>query len=187
MIYVTEDFQKEAQNTPGLDTKELVVMSFLSAILFAGQIALAPIPNIEIVSVLIYIYSQIYRKKVFFIIYVFVLLEGCMYGFGLWWLGYLYVWSILAVIVLLMNRNQTQKSLFSCSMILGAYGLSFGFLYAIPYFVVSGREAGFAYWIAGIPFDLLHCLGNVAVAFTLYKPLYFLLNLLSHGNFFHRQ
>lgn len=93
MVYVTEDYPKGTQSTPRLDTKELVVMSFLSALLFAGQVALAPIPNIEIVSVLIYIYSQIYRKKVFFIIYVFVLLEGCMHGFGLWWLGYLYVWS----------------------------------------------------------------------------------------------
>ena len=73
-----------------VNTKELAGMALLSAILLIGQVGLSFLPNIEIVSLLIYIYTQIYRKKVFFIIYVFVFLEGCIYGVGLWWFGYLY-------------------------------------------------------------------------------------------------
>ena len=154
-----------------INTKELVILAFLGAILLVGQVALAVLPNIEIVSLLIYIYAQIYRKKVFFIIYIFVILEGCIYGFGLWWLGYLYVWSILAAVVLLQKEAQHQKSVLFCCVILGAYGLSFGFLFAIPYFIIAGVSAGTAYWVAGIPFDLLHCGGNIIVSLLLYKPL----------------
>ena len=66
------------------NNKELVSMGFLSAILLIGQVGMSYLPNIEIVSLLIYIYTQVYHKKVFFIIYVFVFLEGCIYGFGLW-------------------------------------------------------------------------------------------------------
>lgn len=146
-------------------------MAFLGAILLAAQVALAPLPNIEVVSLLIYIYAQVYRKKVFFIIYMFVILEGCIYGFGLWWLGYLYVWSILAAIVLLLKEGQQRKSVLLSSVVLGAYGLAYGFLFAIPYFIVSGTSAGIAYWVAGIPFDLMHCAGNVVSALLLYKPL----------------
>lgn len=146
-------------------------MAFLGAILLAAQVALAPLPNIEVVSLLIYIYAQVYRKKVFFIIYMFVILEGCIYGFGLWWLGYLYVWSILAAIVLLLKEGQQRKSVLLSSVVLGAYGLAYGFLFAIPYFIVSGTSAGMAYWVAGIPFDLMHCAGNVVSALLLYKPL----------------
>ena len=62
------------------NNKELVSMGFLSAILLIGQVGMSYLPNIEIVSLLIYIYTQVYRKKVFFIIYVFVFLEGCIYG-----------------------------------------------------------------------------------------------------------
>lgn len=151
-------------------------MGFLSAILLIGQVGMSYLPNIEIVSLLIYIYTQVYRKKVFFIIYVFVFLEGCIYGFGLWWFGYLYIWSVLALIVLWNGRQQT--SVIMTAVILGAYGLSFGMLYALPYFIAGGWAAGFSYWVSGIPFDLLHCAGNVAVSLICYRPLRTLLGKL---------
>lgn len=151
-------------------------MGFLSAILLIGQVGMSYPPNIEIVSLLIYIYTQVYRKKVFFIIYVFVFLEGCIYGFGLWWFGYLYIWSVLALIVLWSGRQQT--SVIMTAVILGAYGLSFGMLYALPYFIAGGWAAGFSYWVSGIPFDLLHCAGNVAVSLICYRPLRTLLGKL---------
>ena len=151
-------------------------MGFLSAILLIGQVGMSYLPNIEIVSLLIYIYTQVYRKKVFFIIYVFVFLEGCIYGFGLWWFGYLYIWSILALIVLWSGKQQT--SVIMTAVILGAYGLSFGMLYALPYFIAGGWAAGFSYWVSGIPFDLLHCAGNVAVSLICYRPLRTLLGKL---------
>ncbi len=158
------------------NNKELVSMGFLSAILLIGQVGMSYLPNIEIVSLLIYIYTQVYRKKVFFIIYVFVFLEGCIYGFGLWWFGYLYIWSVLALIVLRSGRQQT--SVIMTAVILGAYGLSFGMLYALPYFIAGGWAAGFSYWVSGIPFDLLHCAGNVAVSLICYRPLRTLLGKL---------
>ena len=151
-------------------------MGFLSAILLIGQVGMSYLPNIEIVSLLIYIYTQVYRKKVFFIIYVFVFLEGCIYGFGLWWFGYLYIWSVLALIVLWNGRQQT--SVIMTAVILGAYGLSFGMLYALPYFIAGGWATGFSYWVSGIPFDLLHCAGNVAVSLICYRPLRTLLGKL---------
>ena len=159
-----------------LNTKELVSLSILSAVLLIGQIGMSYLPNIEIVSLLIYIYTQIYRRKTFFIIYVFVLLEGCIYGFGLWWFGYLYIWSILALIVLLTGKPQT--SVMTTSAILGLYGLSFGLLYSIPYFFAGGWAAGFSYWVSGIPFDLLHCAGNIAVSLVCYRPVRSLLGKL---------
>ena len=82
----------------GLKVKETALLALLSAILLIGQIALGFLPNIEVVTLLIMVYSIVFRKKVFFIIYVFVLAEGLVYGFGIWWFNYLYVWSIQAVI-----------------------------------------------------------------------------------------
>lgn len=160
-----------------ISTKDVVIMALLSAILFVGQIGMAFLPNIEAVSFLVYIYTQIYRKKVFLIIYVFVFLEGCVYGFGIWWLCYLYLWSVLAVVVLLMGKRET--SVIIAAVVLGAYGLSFGALCSVPYFLSGGWAAGFSYWVSGIPFDLLHCAGNVAVTLVLYQPIKKLLERLT--------
>lgn len=161
-----------------VSTKELVSMALLSAILIIGQVGLSYMPNIEVISLLVYIYAQIYNRKVFLIIYVFVLIEGCIYGFGLWWFGYLYIWSILAIVVLINRKKRTSIAM--TGIILGAYGLAFGFLYSLPYFFAGGFAAGFSYWVSGIPFDLLHCVGNIAVSLVLYRPLRSLIGRLAY-------
>ena len=87
--------------------KLLVTLGFLSAILVLGQLGMAFLPNIEPVTVLLIIYTLAYGKKVFPVIYTFVLLEGLIFGFGIWWISYLYIWSILAVIVLVFRKNNS--------------------------------------------------------------------------------
>lgn len=153
----------------------LVVSSMLTAVLFAGQVGMQFLPNIEIVTLLVILYTRIYGKRVFAIIYAFVLLEGLFYGFGIWWISYLYIWSIFALAALLIKSD----SVILWSMISGIFGLSFGFLCAVPYFVTGGPGAGLAYWGAGLYFDLLHCGGNVLLCAVLYRPLYKALSFLA--------
>lgn len=154
-------------------TLELVWMALLSAILLLGQIGMSALPNVEIVTPLIIIYTLIFRKKVFYIIYTFVFAEGLLYGFGIWWVNYLYVWAILALIVLMFREEQ---SIFLWAILAGAFGLLFGLLCSIPYFVTAGIGGGFAYWTAGIPFDITHCIGNVVTTAIIFKPVYMILN-----------
>ncbi len=156
-----------------LQVKEIVVLAMSTAVLFAVQVMLAFIPNVELVSLLIIIYTQVYKKKVFYIIYAFAILEGIYYGFGIWWFMYLYVWSILAIITLILIK---QKSIFVWTFVSGIFGLVFGALCSIPYFIIGGIGTGVAYWIAGIPFDIIHGVGNTTVAIILYKPITYILN-----------
>ncbi len=156
----------------------MVTMGFLSAILLIGQVGMAALPNIEPVTMLIIVYTLIYRKQVFYIIYTFVILEGLIYGFGIWWFSYLYIWTILAVIVLLMKKNQ---SVLMWVVVAGAYGLAFGFLCAIPYFISGGWGAGIAYWMSGIPYDITHCIGNTVLTALLFKPVYNVLNKMNRA------
>lgn len=143
-------------------------MGFLSAILLIGQVGMAFLPNIEPVTTLIILYTLTYKKHVFSVIYTFVLLEGIVHGFGIWWMSYLYIWSILALIVLALQKID---SVILWAVISGAFGLSFGALCAIPYLISGGPGAAFAYWTNGIPYDILHCAGNFVLTLVLYKPL----------------
>ena len=42
-------------------------------------------------------------------------------------------------------------------------------LLALPY-LAGGPWAALSYWVAGIPFDLLHCAGNFVMALVLFQP-----------------
>ena len=95
--------QTRQTNHP-VKTIRLVTMGVLSSILLVTQLGMAFLPNIEPVSTLIIVYTLCYKKRVFPIIYTFVLLEGMVFGFGIWWVSYLYIWKILALLVLSLQK-----------------------------------------------------------------------------------
>jgi energy-coupling factor transport system substrate-specific component len=151
-----------------LTLRDLCTLALLGALMMGAQVAMASLPNIEPVTVLMMCTALVYGRRAFYACYVFVLLEGLVYGFGFWFLNYLYVWAVLVAAVLLLRRN---TSYVFWSVVAAIYGLSFGALCAIPYFITGGWAAGFAYWVGGIGFDLLHCAGNAVMAALLLRPL----------------
>jgi len=148
--------------------RRVVVCGLLAALLLVLQVIMAPLPNIEPVSLLVLVYTLVFGRQVLFILVPFIFLEGLVYGFGLWWFGYLYVWPLWALAVLLLRGDRPPLVWATAS---GAFGLCFGALFAIPYGITGGLWAGVSYWLAGIPFDLLHCGGNFVLALLLTKPL----------------
>ena len=123
-------------------TARIVTAGVLSAILLVGQVGMSFLPNIEPVSTLIILYTLTYKKRVFPVIYTFVLLEGVLFGFGIWWISYLYIWSILALVALAFQK---LDSAILWAVVSGSFGLLFGALCAIPYLISGGPGAAFAY------------------------------------------
>lgn len=151
-----------------LSTRELAALALLTGLLLAAQVALAALPNIEVVSLLIVLYTRRFQVKTLLIIYVFALLEGLLYGFGLWFINYLYIWTVLWGLTMLL-RN--MDGIIGWVLLLCGFGLGFGTLCSIPYLFIGGLSMMGSYILSGIPFDLLHALGNAAAAAVLFKPL----------------
>lgn len=145
----------------------MATMGVLSAVLLIGQLGMSFLPNIEPITCLIMIYTLVYKKQVFPMIYTFVILEGMVFGFGVWWVSYLYIWTILAGITLLLQKNQ---SVLLWAVVAGGFGLLFGALCAVPYLLAGGPAAAFSYWAAGIPYDIIHCAGNFVITLAVFQP-----------------
>lgn len=157
--------------------KDIVIIGMMGALLVGIQVAigLLPIPNLELVSLLIITFTLVFGYRTLYIIYIFVLLEGFFYGFGPWWINYMYVWTILFFIANIFRKR--EEALF-WAIVSATFGLSFGALCSIPYFITGGFPSGMAYWVSGIPFDIIHGIGNFVVALLLFKPIYRILNKL---------
>jgi len=152
-----------------LNIRELVLLSLLAALLLVGQVAFAVLPNIEVVSILIIIYTLFFKKKTLYVIYLFALLEGLIYGFGTWWIMYLYVWTILWGITMLLQK---EKSPVIWAFVSGFFGLAYGTLCSVPYFFIGGVTTGLAWIAGGLLFDVTHGISNFLIALVLFKPLY---------------
>ena len=152
----------------GLSARDITIMALMVAIIEVSKVALAQIPNVELTSFWVIMFTLYFGTRVFYVIPVFILLEGMMYGFHLWWIMYLYAWPLLAVVVLLLRK---MKTAWEWSFVSGLFGLLFGFLCAIPYIFTSGLTGAFAWWVAGIPWDLVHGVANFAIMLVLYNPM----------------
>lgn len=155
-------------------TKDLVRDALLATVLLVLQFSMSWLPNIELVSLLLIVYTLVFRRHVWVILYVFVALEGVIYGFGLWWFSYLYVWAILCAAVFLLWGHGTPSPP-SVSLLAGIFGMLFGLFCSVSYLFMGGPGAALAWWISGIPFDILHGAANFLLTLVLFQPLYSLL------------
>ena len=78
-----------------LQTRQIVLAGLMGALLMVLKEALAPVPGVEPVSLLVILYALCLPAAAPWAIAVFVVLEFILYGFGLWSWMYLYIWFIL--------------------------------------------------------------------------------------------
>ena len=147
---------------------ELILFGILGALVFAMKVVMAALPNIEPVSLCLLVFGAVFGWKALYPCYVYVVLEILCFGLGTWNICYLYVWAILALVAWLM-RNQQHPLVWA--LISGVFGLLFGALCAPVYVFTGGWSFALSWWVSGIPFDLLHCAGNFAMALVLFVPL----------------
>lgn len=156
-------------------TYDIAVIGIAIALIEVCKAAMMGLPNIELTSFWIIMFTLLLGRKILLVIPAFILIEGCMFGFGTWWIMYLYAWPLLVFLTWIFRK---QKNVLFWAVLSGLYGLFFGAMCAIPYVVISsfdggiwsGLYAGFTWWVAGIPFDLLHCAGNFVLMLALYHP-----------------
>lgn len=156
-----------------MPVRKITRIALLSAILYVSKVALEFLPNVELVSLLTVLYTLVFGKEAFLIVTVFNLFELIQWGFGTWWISYLYVWSLLVLITLLLKKFIKEEFLI-WSVVSGLFGLIFGSLFAIVYLPVDPAYA-LAYWISGLPWDVWHGVCNFVLMLVIGKPLYLLL------------
>ena len=89
---------------PRLDLRHLLIFAMLGTIQFVSKQALEFLPNVELVSTLTMVYTLVYRKRGLIPVLVFILMEGLLWGFSVWWFPYLYLWPILWAVTMALPK-----------------------------------------------------------------------------------
>lgn len=164
-----------------LDLRHLVLFAMLGTIQFLSKQLLEFLPNVELVSTLTMVYTLVYRRQALIPVLLFIFMEGVLWGFGIWWVPYLWLWPLLVGLTLLLPRRmplwlQVPVYAGTCAL----FGLSYGTLYSpwqAAVFLDWDLKKTLAWIAAGLPWDLTHALGNLALG-TLIVPLSLLLRRL---------
>lgn len=147
-----------------LNIKEIAVFGMLGAMMFASKMLMEVLPNIHLLGVFTIATTVVYRQKALYPIYIYVILNGLIAGFNVWWVPYLYIWTILWGATMLLPKNMPKKAKpFIYSGLCGLHGFLYGILYAPAQALFFGLsfEATVAWVVAGFPFDLIHGISNI--------------------------
>ncbi len=147
-----------------ISVRETVIFAMLGTLMFCSKIIMEALPNIHLLGMLTMVYTLVFRVKALLPIYVFVILTGLYAGFAVWWVPYIYVWTVLWAITMLLPKNMPKWAVVVVyPIVCGLHGLAFGTLYAPAqalFYKFSFEQT--LTWIAmGFWFDVTHCIGNM--------------------------
>ena len=135
----------------------------LSAMMYVSKIIMEMIPNVHLLGVFVVAITVVYRKKALYPIYTYVLLNGLIAGFSSWWIPYLYIWTVLWGMTMLLPQNIPPKiKPIVYMLVCASHGFLYGTLYAPAQALLFGMDvrATIAWIIAGLPWDIVHGISN---------------------------
>jgi hypothetical protein len=159
----------------------VTTMAVMAGLLVALKFALSFLPNVEVVTLLIAVFSLVWGVRYSLpATVVFCLVEMAIYGIAGWVLLYFIYWPTLALVFhFALRRKSRVVSLVLCVAIGAVFTVAFGVLSAsVETLLVVGnvakeRLATFfvSYYVKGLWFDLVHVVSVVASILALFLPL----------------
>ncbi len=156
--------------------KTTALVGIMAATAECAKLALAALPNIEAVSLLLALFSYVFGWAGVLASVVFVCIEPLIWGMGPWLLSYLIYWPVLSLIFLLLGRLRL-KNRFLITGIAVFLTFLFGILTSlVDIGLFSGSYDRFfwrfgIYYARGIVFYALHVSSNLVIFLFLFSPL----------------
>ncbi len=163
-----------------LKLKEAVIFGMLGAVMYASKLIMEVLPNIHLIGVFIVAITVVYRKKALYPIYIFVFLTGLLGGFNMWWIPYLYIWTVIWAGAMLLPKNLPPKAApIIYAIVCSLHGFLYGVIYAPAQALMFGLDfKGMVAWIvAGLPYDLIHGISNFISGLILIVPIISILKI----------
>lgn len=150
---------------------EMTLFAMFGSMMFISKIVMEFLPNVHLLGMFTILLTVVYRKKALVPIYIYVLLNGVYSGFNMWWVPYLYIWTVLWAVTMLLPKNMGKKTqMIVYPLLCALHGLCFGTLYAPAQALMFSLsfEQTVAWIVAGLPFDVVHAVGNLVAGLLIY-------------------
>ena len=152
------------------------LVGMMAASVECAKLALAALPNIEAVSLLLALYSYVFGFWGVLAALVFVCIEPMVWGMGTWVVSYLIYWPLLALVFCLLRFLKVRNRF----IVSGAVVLLTAFFGVLTSFVDVGLFSGSLeglfyrfgiYYLRGVGFYLTHTISNAVIFLLLYPIL----------------
>lgn len=143
----------------------------LISIAVIGRIYMNFIPNVQPLTSIIIITAIIMgRTNGVLVASISIIVSNLYLGFGTWTFPQIISFSLIAIICGSFHRFKDKKYFVYILAILGVFaGYFHGLIMSFFDYIVFGNF--WAYYLAGLPFDTYHAIGNLIISLILYQPI----------------
>jgi len=146
--------------------KDIALIAMLSAASVAGRIILEPLPNIQPTTVIVIVTTMALRLRYGLLTALLsVLLSNLFQGHGLWSIFQIAGWWTVAVVSYFYGKTRWRRNVWVSAVFAGFAGLIYGMVVSLNGLMFTKNII--AYYLAGLPFDLAHALGNFVIYLVL--------------------
>ena len=148
--------------------RTVALVGICAASIECGKLALMALPNIEVVSILIALFSYSFGFSGLLATFIFVLIEPLLFGFGSWFISYLIYWPLLSLVFLFLGKIKMKNR-----WLITVIAVTMTFLFGVISSLVDiGLFSGlyedfftrfFIYYVRGIPFYVLQIATNAVI------------------------
>ena len=160
---------KNKSRNPGL------IFVILAVLAISGRLLLEPIPNVQPVTFLI-IMVGIYFGISYSIAFaaIVTMSSNVMLGHGIWTNYQIFAWAIVGIIAALLRSQFIQNEKLNIpklAVFAGFSGFLFDWIVSLSILHTVDPSFFLIYLLNGLPFDLLHAAGNIALVAWFANPL----------------
>ncbi|MEC5422428.1 ECF transporter S component [Virgibacillus sp. C22-A2] len=146
---------------------KLTLIALLAALAVVGRVTFSFLPSVQPVTALIIICGLILGPFAAVVLaFLTTFLSNMMLGMGIWAIWQVVSWSLIGLLSGLIGKIPGRKPLLVIIIFAVFSGYLYGFLISLTSYQITGKFL--PYYLAGLPFDTNHAIGNAVFIIILY-------------------
>ena len=150
-----------------MNTYKLTLLALLAAMAVVGRSVFAFLPNVQPVTSIIIICGLFLGPVSAIILAILTtFLSNMLLGMGIWTIWQVISWGIIGLISGLLGMIPRKIPIFLIVLFAIFSGYFYGFIISLTTYQITGKF--WPYYLAGLPFDTNHAIGNAVFIILLY-------------------
>lgn len=165
-----------------MNTYKITILALLAALAVVGRSVFVFIPNVQPVTAIVITCGLILGPGAAVILAILTtFLSNMILGMGIWSIWQIISWGLIGIISGLLGKIFKKVPMFLIILFAAFSGYFYGFVISLTTYQISGKF--WPYYLAGLPFDTNHAIGNVVFIIVLYPMISYLLKKYAKNHF----
>ena len=148
--------------------QHIALLGILTTLCYISRLLFQFLPNVQPVTVILLLITIILGTRDGLIVAILsILISNINLGLGVWTIAQISSFTVIILLTGLVKTQFTRIPFIGMVIYAGLTGYVYGFVISAVQAPFFGIQNFWAYYLAGLPFDTLHALGNSGFYFIL--------------------